>query len=129
MTVKVGDIVYYNGKAQRIMVLSNKYNYVIFSSNGKVSFPDLSVLDTVNLEIAKPHQFEPGDTCVITPITEDEKQNYGVGWTKEMNKYVGQIVTVTNTRISPVFGPIVYIDKGYEFQTYHLAPVYNYDMI
>ena len=100
MTVKVGDIVYYNGKAQRIMVLSNKYNYVIFSSNGKVSFPDLSVLDTVNLEIAKPHQFD-----------------------------VGQIVTVTNTRISPVFGPIVYIDKGYEFQTYHLAPVYDYDII
>ena len=82
MAVKVGDIVYYNGKAQRIMVLSNKYNYVIFSSNGKVSFPDLSVLDTVNLEIAKPHQFEPGDTCIIKHITEDEKQNYGVGWTK-----------------------------------------------
>lgn len=55
MTAKIGDIVRYNGKAQRIMVLSNKYNYVIFSSNGKVSFPDLSVLDTVNLEIAKPH--------------------------------------------------------------------------
>ena len=29
MTAKVGDIVRYNGKAQRIMVLSNKYNYVI----------------------------------------------------------------------------------------------------
>ncbi len=129
MTAKVGDIVYYNGKAQRIMALSNRSNYVIFSDSGVVAFPDLSVLDAVNLEIAKSHQFEPGDTCIITPITEDEKQNYGMGWAKEMDKYVGQIVTVTTTRVSPVFGPIVHTDSGYEFQTYHLAPVYGYDMI
>lgn len=129
MTVKVGDIVYYNGKAQRIMVLSNKYNYIIFSYNGKVSFPDVSVLDTMHLEIAKPHQFEPGDKCLITPIIENEKQNYGVGLAEEMDQYVGQIVTVATTRISPVFGPVVYTDKGYEFQTYHLEPVQNYDII
>ena len=129
MTVKVGDIVQYNGKAQRVMTVSSHAGYVTFSSSGTVSFPDLSVLDTVNLEIAKPHQFEPGDTCLIKPITEDEKRHYGVGWAKEMDRYVGQIVTVTTTRISPLFGPVVYIDNGYEFQTYHLEPIYNYDII
>ena len=44
MTVKVGDIVYYNGKAQRVMVVMNRSNYVVFSESGTVAFPNLSVL-------------------------------------------------------------------------------------
>ena len=129
MTVKVGDIVQYNGEAQRIMALSNRPKYVTFSISGTDSFLDLSVLDHVSLEITKPHQFEPGDTCLIKPITEDEKRHYGAVWGKEMDQYFGQIVTVTTTRISPVFGPLISIDDGHEFQTYHLEPVYPYDMI
>lgn len=128
MTVKVGDIVQYNGEVQRIMTVSFGANYVTFSESGTVSFPDLSVLDAVNLEIAKPHQFEPGDRCIIKPITDGEKQHYGVGWVSDKDKYVGQILTINNTRISPLFGPLVIIN-GYEFQTYHLEPVYPYDII
>ena len=63
MTVKVGDIVQYNGQAQRIMTVSNGAN------------------------------------------------------------------TVCYTRTSPLYGPLIVIDDGREFQTYHLEPIYPYDMI
>lgn len=129
MTVKVGDIVRYDGKAQRIMLLNNRSHYVTFSSSGTVSFPDLAVLDVVNLEIATPHQFEPGDKCLIQPIPKDEKQHYGVGWAKDMDRYISQIVTIKYTRTSPLFGPVVTTDTGYEFQTYHLEPIHQYDII
>lgn len=129
MTVKVGDIVHYNGEAQRIMTVSNGANYVTFSESGTVSFPDLSVLDMVNLEIAKPYQFEPGDKCLIKSITDGERRHYGPGWVTEKDKYIGQIVTVCCTRTSPLFGPLIVIDDGREFQTYHLEPIYPYDMI
>lgn len=129
MTVKVGDIVQYNGQAQRIMTVSNGANYVTFSESGTVSFSDLSVLDMVNLEIAKPHQFEPGDKCLIKPITDGEKQHYGPGWLSDKDKYVGQIVTIDYVRLSPLFGPVISVDGGREFQTYHLEPAYGYDII
>lgn len=128
MTVKVGDIVQYNGEAQRVMTVSFGANYVTFSESGTVSFPDLSVLDAVNLEIAKPHQFEPGDRCFIKPITDGERRRYGPGWASDMGQYVNQILTINNTRISPLFGPLAIIN-GREFQTYHLEPVYSYDII
>lgn len=129
MTVKVGDVVQYNGEAQRVMTVSFGANYVTFSESGTVLFPDLSVLDAVNLEIAKPHQFEPGDRCLIKPIADGERRHYGPGWVTEKNKYVGQTVTVCCTRTSPLFGPLIVIDDGREFQTYHLEPVYPYDII
>lgn len=129
MTVKVGDIVQYNGQAQCIMTVSNGANYVTFSESGTVSFPDLSVLDMVNLEIAKPHQFEPGDKCLIKPIPYSERRRYGPGWLSDKDKYIGQTVTVCYTRTSPLYGPLIVIDDGREFQTYHLEPIYPYDMI
>ena len=129
MTVKVGDIVQYNGQAQRIMTVSNGANYVTFSESGTVSFPDLSVLDMVNLEIAKPHQFEPGDKCLIKPIPYSERRRYGPGWLSDKDKYIGQTVTVCYTRTRPLYGPLIVIDDGREFQTYHLEPIYPYDMI
>lgn len=83
----------------------------------------------VNLEIVKPHQFEPGDKCLIKPITDGEKQHYGPGWLSDKDKYIGQTVTVCCTRTSPLYGPLIVIDDGREFQTYHLEPIYPYDMI
>lgn len=128
MTAKVGDIVQYNGQAQRIMTVSNGANYVTFSESGTVSFPDLSVLDMVNLEITKPHQFEPGDECLIKPITSNERRRYGPGWASDMDQYINQIFAINDTHISPLFGPLAIIN-GREFQTYHLEPVHAYDII
>lgn len=128
MTVKVGDIVQYNGESQRIMTVSSGAGYVTFSESGTVSFPDLSVLDAVNLEIIKLHQFEPGDRCIIEPISYSERRRYGPGWASDMDQYVNQIFTINDTRISPLFGPLAIIN-GCEFQTYHLEPIYPYDII
>lgn len=128
MTVKVGDIVQYNGEAQRVMTVSFGANYVTFSESGTVSFPDLSVLDAINLEIVNPHQFESGDTCLIKAIPYSERRRYGPGWASDMDQYINQIFAINDTRISPLFGPLAIIN-GREFQTYHLEPVYSYDII
>lgn len=53
----------------------------------------------------------------------------GPGWSSDNDKYIGQTVTVCCTRTSSLYGPLIIIDDGREFQTYHLEPIYPYDMI
>lgn len=46
-----------------------------------------------------------------------------------MDAHIGQILEVRGIRTSAIFGPVVIISGQYEFQTYHLELVHQYDII
>ena len=127
MAVKVGDIVHYDNQTQRIMAIDDRC--VTLSISGSIFFPDLSVLDTVHLEIVKLPQFKVGDLFYVNSIPDSEKRNYGPRWLNSMDAHIGQILEVRGIRTSAIFGPVVIISGQYEFQTYHLELVHQYDII
>ena len=73
-------------------------------------------------------QFNDGDYVVVRDIPRIEKDYYGTSWMPSMDKYVDKTVQVFNPRKSNYSGEVVTID-GWSFQTYHLDPVHDYDIV
>ena len=130
MDIKVGDMVKYQDQTVRVLQLDteapNYDNREIklsgFGWFGKNN-PDIELVESVKLP-----QFRDGDYAIVRDIPRIEKDYYGTSWMPSMDKYVGKTVQVFNPRKSNYSGEVVTID-GWSFQTYHLDPVHDYDIV
>lgn len=130
MDIKVGDMVKYQDRTVRILQLDTEApNYdnreiklAGFGWFGK-SNPDIELVESVKLP-----QFHDGDYVIVRDIPRTEKDYYGTSWMPSMDKYVGKTVQVFNPYKSNYSGEVVTID-GWSFQTYHLEPVRDYDIV
>ena len=116
MDIKVGDMVKYQDQTVRVLQLDTEApNYdnreiklAGFGWFGKNN-PDIELVESVKLPRI-------------------EKDYYGTSWMPSMDKYVGKTVQVFNPYKSNYSGEVVTID-GWSFQTYHLEPVRDYDIV
>lgn len=131
---KIGDIVKFRGKHSRIIGIDG--NHMSLSEFGWIydmNQSDLELIESVVLPEPK-----DGDLVYVLNIPASEKSVYGPNWMSGMNHYtttltdfkIGKAIAypVKDVRQSQWYGPLVTIG-GYVFQTYHLEPVNNYDMI
>lgn len=123
MTVKVGDIVRYCNCNVRVMLIDGPL--VRLSHFGIVNrlFNDSELVESVKLPTLM-----VGDKVVIRDIPPNERRYYGAGWSPTMSGMLEKIFTVDSVRNSDVCGPLVDLG-GWTFQTYHLEPVHDYDMV
>lgn len=130
MELKVGDMVKYQDQMVRVLQLDTEApNYdnreiklAGFGWFGKNN-PDIELVESVKLP-----QFNDGDYVIVRDIPRIEKDYYGTSWMPSMDKYVDKTVQVFNPRKSDYSGEVVTID-GWSFQTYHLDPVHDYDIV
>lgn len=130
MELKVGDMVKYQDQTVRVLQLDTEApNYdnreiklAGFGWFGKNN-PDIELVESVKLP-----QFRDGDYVIVRDIPRVEKDYYGTSWMPSMDKYVGKTVQVFNPHKSNYSGEVVTID-GWSFQTYHLDPVHDYDIV
>ena len=120
MEIKVGDLVSYKGYTVRVMNILN--DTIRLSRFGTVD-SDMSQIKLVKSVIIP--EFKNNDRVIVRDIPDEEKSEYGCFWDSDMNKYVGKIVKVcTRTKRKDR----VQID-GWYFNTYHLEPVHDYDIV
>ena len=132
--VKVGDLVKFRGELARIVGIDG--NHMSLSGFGWVYDIDKSNLELV--ESAVLPRLQDGDLVYVLDIPANEKSVYGPNWVLGMDHYVttqtdykiGKLIAhpVQKVRRSQWYGTIVTIGS-YTFQTYHLEPINNYDMI
>lgn len=130
MDIKVGDMVKYQDQTVRVLQLDTEApNYdnreiklAGFGWFGKNN-PDIELVESVKLP-----QFNDGDYVIVRDIPRIEKDYYGTSWMPSMDKYVSKTVQVFNPYKSNYSGEVVTID-GWSFQTYHLEPVRDYDIV
>lgn len=130
MDIKVGDMVKYQDRTVRILQLDTEApNYdnreIKLAGFGwfEKNNPDIELVESVKLP-----QFHDGDYVIVRDIPRTEKDYYGTSWMPSMDKYVGKTVQVFNPYKSNYSGEVVTID-GWSFQTYHLEPVRDYDIV
>lgn len=130
MELKVGDMVKYQDQTVRVLQLdteapsydNREIKLAGFGWFGKNN-PDIELVESVKLP-----QFNDGDYVIVRDIPRIEKDYYGTSWMPSMDKYVGKTVQVFNPYKSNYSGEVVTID-GWSFQTYHLEPVRDYDIV
>ena len=130
MTIKVGDMVKYQGQTVRVLQLdTDPVHYdnreIKLAGFGwfKRDNPDIELVESVKLP-----QFHDGDYVIVRDIPRIERDYYGTCWMPSMDKYVGKKVKVFDPRKSSYSGDVISID-GWTFQTYHLEPIHDFDMI
>ena len=116
MTIKVGDIVKYNGVEARLMRISDDNNQAANRLELVESIPNTTLKD--------------GDEVVIRDISDDEKKEYGAHWVSGMDELALSSSTfiVENIQYSDYIGWIGRIGN-YMFQLYHIEPVTNFDIV
>lgn len=125
MTVKISDIVSYEGNHYRVMKRFSQ-TVCISGKNGNRCVPvsDVTIIKSTILPNIK-----LGDDVIIHDIPRHERDEDMDGvWVYEMDEFIGGIYTVQKTWYHDEYGPLVKLN-GYWFQTYHLELVNNYDMI
>lgn len=122
MDIKVGDIIHYNGRDVRVMMLGTRPQLAYFDQ------VYTRLTDDMLVESDSPTEFEVGDEVVIQPIPREELRCYGSGWCDSMTSLVGSTQTVTEVRYEPARGRRVRLNDFW-FQVYHLEYANQYDMI
>ena len=123
MELKVGDVVRYRGQNVRVVKMDNESIQLPEFGWRRPTDPGLELVESVKLP-----QLNDGDFVIVHDIPKSEKNSYGTDWMDIMDQYVGQIVQVHNPKKSQYSGDVAFINS-WLFQTYHLEPVSNYDMI
>lgn len=118
--IKVGDLVSYQGCTVRVMSIVN--STIRLSRFGAIYFDEAKIQMVESVNIPK---FKNNDRVFVRDIPDEEKSEYGCFWDRGMDKYVGKIVTICTDIKRP---DRVKID-GWHFNTYHLEPVRDYDII
>jgi len=118
--IKIGDLVSYQGHTVRVMSIIN--GIIRLSRFGTIYFDEteIQLIESVNIP-----KFKNNDRVFVRDIPNEEQSEYGCFWDRGMDKYVGEIVTICTDTKRP---DRVKID-GWHFNTYHLEPVRDYDII
>lgn len=120
MKIKVGDLVSYQDMTVRVMNILK--DTIRLSRFGTVDFDTSQIKLVKSVMIPK---FKDNDRVIVRDIPDEEKSEYGCFWDVDMDKYVGKVVKVC-TRAKRE--DRVQID-GWYFNTYHLEPIHDYDII
>lgn len=120
MEIKIGDLVSYQGYTVRVMNISS--GTIRLSRFGTVDFDKTKIQLVESVNIPK---FKKNDRVIVRDIPDEEKSEYGCFWDGEMDEYIDKIVNI-NTRTKRSDRVKIH---GWYFQTYHLEPVSDYDMI
>ena len=129
MDIKVGDIVKYRDQTVRVIQSDSQTP----TGNREIKLAGFGWFKSDNSDIelvesVKQPQLQDGDYVIVQDIPRLEKKYYGTTWMPEMDKYVGKTVQISNPRQSNCSGEVVSI-HGWIFQTYHLEPVLDYDIV
>lgn len=127
--LKVGDLIMYRNKPQRIMQADSIYEgqrEVFLSISGIVVLTDtqVSVIEQTS------DDFNIGDYIVIHSIPNHEKQIYPRPYYSEYNSMSdgNTIFQIQNVVCDPYRGTSVQVDGGW-FLTYHVEKVGDYDIV
>lgn len=127
--LKVGDLIVYRGKPQRIM-----QSDIPFEGRREVflSISGITVLTGSPIEVIEhiSDDFNVGDYVVIHPIPNHEKQVYTRPYHAEYNSISdgNTIFQIQNVVRDPYRGTSVQVDGGW-FLTYHIEKIADYDII
>lgn len=129
MTIKVGDMVKYQDQTVRVLQSDSRLRLggqeIKLAGFGwlKKDNPDIELVKSIKLP-----RLRDGDQVIVRDIPKIEKDYYGTCWMESMDQYVNKTVKVSNPRKSNYSGEVVSID-GWSFQTYHLEPVPDYNIV
>lgn len=127
MTIKVGDIIEYQGQKYRVLnrINSSMKELQIFNSFGSawVYEPDVKLVESIQVPT-----FEIGDHVVVNDIPSCEKTASNGVWVSRMNSRIGDVFRVENYQNHSQHGPLVLLD-GLWFRNYHLEKVEDYDIV
>lgn len=127
--LKVGDLIMYRGKPQRIM-----QSDIPFEGSREVflSISGITTLTGSPIEVIEQtsDDFNIGDYVVIHPIPNHEKQVYTSPYHAEYNSISdgNTIFQIQNVVRDPYRGTSVQVDGGW-FLTYHVEKVGDYDIV
>lgn len=127
--LKVGDLIMYRGKPQRIM-----QSDIPFEGSREVflSISGITTLTGSPIEVIEQtsDDFNIGDYVVIHPIPNHEKQVYTRPYHAEYNSISdgNTIFQIQNVVRDPYRGTSVQVDGGW-FLTYHIEKIADYDIV
>lgn len=127
--LKVGDLIMYRGKPQRIM-----QSDIPFEGSREVflSISGITTLTGSPIEVIEQtsDDFNIGDYVVIHPIPNHEKQVYTRPYHAEYDSVCNgsTIFQIQNVVVDPYRGTSVQVDGGW-FLTYHIEKIVDYDII
>lgn len=127
--LKVGDLIVYRGKPQRIMQSDIPFEgrrevFLSISGITVLTGPPIEVIEHIS------DDFNVGDYVVIHPIPNHEKQVYTRPYHAEYNSISdgNTIFQIQNVVRDPYRGTSVQVDGGW-FLTYHIEKIADYDII
>lgn len=127
--LKVGDLIVYRGKPQRIMQSDIPFEgrrevFLSISGITVLTGPPIEVIEHIS------DDFNVGDYVVIHPIPNHEKQVYTRPYHAEYNSISdgNTIFQIQNVVRDPYRGTSVQVDGGW-FLTYHIEKIADYDMV
>lgn len=127
--LKVGDLIVYRGKPQRIMQSDIPFEgrrevFMSISGITVLTGPPIEVIEHIS------DDFNVGDYVVIHPIPNHEKQVYTRPYHAEYNSISdgNTIFQIQNVVRDPYRGTSVQVDGGW-FLTYHIEKIADYDII
>lgn len=127
--LKVGDLIVYRGKPQRIMQSDIPFEgrrevFLSISGITVLTGPPIEVIEHIS------DDFNIGDYVVIHPIPNHEKQVYTRPYHAEYNSISdgNTIFQIQNVVRDPYRGTSVQVDGGW-FLTYHIEKIADYDII
>lgn len=127
--LKVGDIIYYDNKPQRVMQFTNPVNDIrkLF-----LSISGIVVLQNPFVNLIEPvfDDFAVGDLVRIRPIPENEKQHYICLWYDELNHiFDGETIFEVQRVLRTSHRGAVITVCGKWVMAYHLEKLSDYDMV
>lgn len=127
--LKVGDLIVYRGKPQRIMQSDIPFEgrrevFLSISGITVLTGPPIEVIEHIS------DDFNVGDYVVIHPIPNHEKQVYTRPYHAEYNSISdgNTIFQIQNVVRDPYRGTSIQVDGGW-FLTYHIEKIADYDII
>lgn len=127
--LKVGDLIMYRGKPQRIMQSDIPFEgrrevFLSISGITVLTGPPIEVIEHIS------DDFNVGDYVVIHPIPNHEKQVYTRPYHAEYNSISdgNTIFQIQNVVRDPYRGTSVQVDGGW-FLTYHIEKIADYDIV
>ena len=128
--IKPGDIVEYQGKRVRVMVMVNDGPDVRLKLSHFGWFETINLDDVKLIESVPKPTIKDYDDIIIHPIPDGEKNNYGIGWGRDMTRLLALDTDhkITHVNYNDKYGWIGRIG-GYTFQLYHIEAVNNFDII
>lgn len=125
MDIKVGDIVKYKSETVRLMaIFPSRLSLTKF---GLVA-DNLASLQLV--ESAPSPELHSGDFVTVCNISQEDKRKYSFHWGPKREACVtsGEPYEVVSHYHDNEYGEIAYVN-GLYFQTYHLDPVSDFDIV